>query len=267
MRMTSRHLHIAGALLLGLSCAAQAADTVSSYPGIVVDDVRHVLTSPSRWQEKEWHEFGIAAISVVGVAAIIDRPVQDEMRRHAPNNSGFMLTVERFGAEYSVGVLGGFFLAGAMGNETAAAVALDGVAASLIASGMITPAIKTVTGRARPRENVGTAKFQPFNVGYSFNSSFPSGHTTEAFALASVIAGHYEETWVACASYSVAGLVGAARSYHDAHFASDVLAGALIGTLVGKSVVAHNKQMRSGQMALLPEITPGMVGVRIVRKF
>ena len=65
--------------------------------------------------------------------------------------------------------------------------------------------------------------------------------------MASVIANHYDETWVSYSSYTVAGLVGVARIYHDAHFASDVLAGALIGTLVGKSVVARNKTMRSRQ--------------------
>lgn len=267
MRLASIQLLCAGSLLLGLACAAPAAGAEPSYPEIVADDVEYVLTAPSRWQEKEWQDFGLAALGVVGVAAIIDRPVQDEMRRHAPNDNGFILTVERFGAEYSVGVLGAFFLAGVMGNETAAAVTLDGLSASLIASGIITPTIKTIVGRARPRENAGTATFQPLNVGYSFNSSFPSGHTTEAFALASVIANHYEETWITGASYLVAGLVGAARSYHDAHFASDILAGALIGTLVGKSVVAHNKQMRSGQVTMLPEIAPGFVGVRLDKKF
>jgi membrane-associated phospholipid phosphatase len=253
--------------LLGFACTARAADTAPSYPEILVDDVKYVITSPSRWQEKEWRDFGLAAISVIGVAAIIDRPVRDEMLRRAPNNNVFMLGVERFGAEYSVGVVGGFFLAGAMGNETAMEVAQDGIAASLIASGLITPTIKFVVGRARPREDVGIAKFHPFSLGYSSNSSFPSGHTTEAFALASVIANHYEETWVTWSSYSIAGLVGAARMYHHAHFASDVLAGGLIGTLVGKSVVAHNRQLRSGQVALLPELTPGLVGVRIVARF
>ena len=104
-------------------------------------------------------------------------------------------------------------------------------------------------------------------MSYSSNSSFPSGHTTEAFALASVIADHYQESWVGYASYSVAGLVGIARSYHGAHFASDVLAGALIGTLVGKSVVAHNNQLRAGKVVMLPEIGPGMIGVRLTRNF
>ena len=68
---------------------------------------------------------------------------------------------------------------------------------------------------------------------------------------------------MACASYSIAGLVGVARSYHGAHFASDVVAGALIGTPVGKSVVAHNNPLRSGKVVLQPEITPESIGVRI----
>lgn len=256
-----------GVLLLGLACAAHAADAPPSYPEILVGDVRHVLTAPTRWQEQEWQNFGLAAASVIGVAAIIDRPLRDEMRRHAPNNNGVMLKVERFGAEYAALTVGGFYLAGVIGNDTAAAVAQDGLTASLIASGLITPTIKFITGRARPRENAGIATFHPLSFRYSSNSSFPSGHTTEAFALASVIANHYEETWVTCSSYTLAGLVGIARSYHGAHFASDVLAGALIGTLVGKSVVAYNKPMRSGKMALLPEITPDLIGVRFTASF
>ncbi|MEO6975628.1 MAG: phosphatase PAP2 family protein [Gallionella sp.] len=253
-------------LLVG---TARADDTPSySYPAILLDDAQHVLTAPTRWQKPEWQYLGLAAVGVIGIAAIADGPVRDEMARHTPNDNRFMRNIERFGAQYSVGVLGGFYLAGAIGNnETATAVAQDGLTASIIASGIITPAIKFVTGRARPRENLGVAHLHPFSLSYSSNSSFPSGHTTEAFALASVISSHYEETWVACASYSVAGLVGVARSYHGAHFASDILAGALVGTLVGKSVVAHNKSLRPGNVMLLPEFTTGTIGVRLTSNF
>jgi hypothetical protein len=264
-----KRLLSAGILLLCLNGAAHADGTAPpSYPEILVDDVKHVLTAPARWEQRDWRNLGLATFSVIGVAVIADRPVSDEMRRHAPNNNGFMRGVERFGAEYSLAVLGGFYLAGAAGNnDNAVAVAQDGLAASIIASGIITPTIKFITGRARPRENAGTATFHPFSTNYSSNSSFPSGHTTQAFALASVIANHYDETWVSYSSYTVAGLVGVARSYHGAHFASDVLAGALIGTLVGKSVVAHNKSLRSGKVAVLPEIAPGLIGVRLTSRF
>jgi len=268
MRPVCTHLLCSGAFLLSLNGIAHAENNQpTSYPEILANDVKYVLTSPSRWQEPDWENLGLASIGVIGVGVLADRPVRDEMRRHAPNNNGFLLTIERFGAEYAALTVGGFYLAGAMGNETSAQVAQDGLAASLIASGIITPTIKFITGRARPRENAGIAKFHPFSLSYSANSSFPSGHTTEAFALASVVAAHYEETWVSCASYSMAALVGIARSYHDAHFASDVLAGALIGTFVGKSVVEHNKPLRSRKVLLLPEITPDMIGMRLMSSF
>ena len=269
MRLARKHLLSVSVCLLCLNGIARADDAPApAYPEILADDIKYVLTSPARWDENDWRHFGIAVAGVVGVAATLDGPIRDEMRRHAPNDNRFLHHVERFGAEYSLAVLGGFYLAGVSGdNETAISVAQDGLSASIIASGIITPTIKFITGRARPRENLGIAHFHPFSLSYSSNSSFPSGHTTQAFAVASVIANHYDESWVAYSSYTVASLVGVARIYHDAHFASDVLAGALIGTLVGKSVVAHNKSLRPAKVAVLPEIAPGWTGVRLTRDF
>ena len=248
--------------LLCYSCQTEADQT--SFPELVIGDIRHVIGAPARWDETEWHQAGWVTLGILGTAAIVDRPLQDEMRRHAPNNNSAILQVERLGAQYSVGVLGGFYLAGVTGNETAAEVAQDGLAASLIASGLVTPSIKLVVGRSRPRANAGIANFKPFS---DPNASFPSGHTTEAFALASVIANHYDERWVQYSAYSLAGLVGVARSYHDAHFASDILTGALIGTLVGQSVVTHNRTLRAAKIAVLPDLTAGQVGVRVVGNF
>jgi hypothetical protein len=251
-------------LLFALTQVAHAEDAPPSYPQMVVDDVKHVLSSPARWDKQDWRNAGWASLAVVGTAIAIDRPLRDEMRRHAPNNNNFF-QIERLGAEYAVGVVGAFYVAGAVsGNDNAVQVAQDSIAASLIASGIITPAIKLAVGRSRPRQNTGIGYFKPFG---NANASFPSGHTTEAFALASVIANHYEETWVTCASYSVAGLVGIARTYHDAHFASDVVAGAMIGTLVGKSVVSYNQRLRAGKVALLPDITQQARGLRLVGIF
>jgi membrane-associated phospholipid phosphatase len=269
MNRACKQLLYVSVCLLCLNGTARADDaSTPPYPKILADDVKYVLTAPGRWDERDWQHFGIAVAGVVGVAAALDGPIRDEMRRHAPNDNQFLHHVERFGAEYSLAVLGGFYLAGVSGdNETAISVAQDGLSASIIASGIITPTIKFITGRARPREDLGVAHFHPFDLSYSPNSSFPSGHTTQAFAVASVIANHYEQPWVAYSSYTVAGLVGVARIYHDAHFASDVLAGAMIGTLVGKTVVAHNKSLRSNKVAVLPVIAPGWIGVQLTRDF
>lgn len=259
-------LRLAAALaLLALALSVRAEDTLWDLPAIVSDDAVHVLSAPARWEQDDWQNLGLGVLAIAGVSLALDRPVRDEMRRHAPNNNVFIKQVERFGAEYAVATAGAFFLAGTLGDdERSRQVTEDIVSASLIATGLITPAIKLVAGRARPYANKGIYYFKPFS---DSNASFPSGHTTEAFALASVIANHYEDTWVSVASYSIAGMVGLARTYHDSHFASDVVAGAMIGTLTGKSVVAHNRERRTGKVVLLPDIAPGQYGLRLAGAF
>lgn len=253
--------------------AATAADTSNksdespapSYPVLVVDDVKHVLSAPVRWDRDDWKMFGWSTAAVLGTALVVDRRWSDEMRRHAPNNNPFLKQVERFGAQYSVGVVGGFLAAGVLsGDENTLETGEDSLTASLVASGIVTPTIKLIFGRARPRADKGANYFRPFS---NPNASFPSGHTTEAFALASVISAHYDDAWVGYTAYGIAGLVGIARTYHAAHFASDVLAGAMIGTAVGKSVVSYNTGRRAGKIALVPNLAPGVMGVQLVGNF
>jgi len=259
-------------LIFGLYAALQlcnaslAADSAHSYPTVLFEDIKFTVTSPARWQADDWKEMAWASLAVFGTAMVIDGPLRDEMRRQ-PKENNFMLNIERFGAEYSLGVIGGFYLAGSLAdNDTAITVAQDGLTASIIASGLIAPTIKIATGRSRPYENTGVNDFHALGAN-KLNSSFPSGHTTEAFALASVIAAHYEETWIKSSAYAVATLVGIARTYHDAHFASDVLAGALIGSWVGQSVVSRNRMRRSGTMLLLPDTANNLLGLRLSANF
>jgi hypothetical protein len=243
-----------------------AADSAPGYTSLLLDDIHETTTAPTRWQPSEWNNLGWASLSIAATITFVDAPWRDEMRRQ-PQGNVVLTQVERLGAEYSIGVIGGFYLAGSLtDNETAHNVAQDGLTASIIASGLITPALKITTGRSRPYENTGSNDFL-FLGAQNRNSSFPSGHTTEAFALASVISAHYEETWVKATAYTTASLVGLARTYHDAHFASDVLAGALIGTWVGQSVVSHNKEKRGHNLALLPETNTDSTGLHLTGNF
>ncbi len=112
---------------------------------------------------------------------------------------------------------------------------VEAAAASIVASGIVTPALKRLVGRSRPWASRGAFDFHALTG----NESFPSGHTTQAFAAASVFAAEAHPLWAKALIYGVAGGVATARLYHDAHFLSDVAAGATIGTLVGRSVVAR----------------------------
>ena len=73
------------------------------------------------------------------------------------------------------------------------------------------------------------------------NKSFPSGHTSNAFTLATVVERHYG--WkLGVPAYAVAAAMGYSRLVQDKHHLSDVVAGATLGYIVGRTVVRVNGQ-------------------------
>src|ERR1019366_5142562 len=132
----------------------------------------------------------------------------------------------------------GFEAWGELGGDMRAKdAAMDGLTSSIIASGIITNSLKIVVGRERPSTTTATFRFKPFSGNYSF----PSGHATQAFAVATAIAENYPKWWVEGLAYGAAGLVGYARIEQNAHYASDVVAGSLIGWSVARAVVHRNQ--------------------------
>jgi membrane-associated phospholipid phosphatase len=72
---------------------------------------------------------------------------------------------------------------------------------------------------------------------FTGGNSFPSGHATNAFALATVIANEYKDRpLVRWGAYGVAGLVGVSRFTGRRHFLSDVVVGGAIGYSIGRYV-------------------------------
>jgi membrane-associated phospholipid phosphatase len=71
--------------------------------------------------------------------------------------------------------------------------------------------------------------------------SFPSGHTSNAFAWATV-ANHYYGPKFGVPAYLLAGLIGVGRMEKNVHWLSDVVGGASIGYLVGRTVVRKDSE-------------------------
>lgn len=224
-----------------------AEEPISPFSGhyvrLLVSDAAHILTAPMRWDREDWRDVSLYAAGV-GAVMLLDKPVYEEVQRNRTESiDDFASTVQDLGSYPSFGIMGAFYVAGALlEDERARTVAMDAFASSLVSAGMITTTLKVAAGRSRPNEEEGAYRFKPFGGDHSF----PSGHTTQAFSLASVIAEHYDERWIDITSYGMATLVGLARIEQEAHFPSDVVAGAVIGTLVGKAIVRYNKGHRTG---------------------
>ena len=98
-------------------------------------------------------------------------------------------------------------------------------AIAVTTAGIVTVGLKEVCGRSRPRETGDPYQFDPF----SGHDSFPSGHTTLAFATATALDRETGSMWVPIVAYPTAALVGWSRVADREHWTSDVVAGAAIG--------------------------------------
>jgi len=139
----------------------------------------------------------------------------------------------------------------------------------------ITWVVKGLAGRARPFAT-GDTTAHDFKFAGGFTNadrqSFPSGHTTAAFAAAAAVTSEAERMWphhfwlVAPVMFGGASLVGLSRMYHDKHWASDVALAAAIGTFSGLKVVryAHeHPNNRLDRIILRVQAAPAPDGNRI----
>ena len=223
------------------------------YVKLLWDDTKETATGPLHWDGDEWRNFGLITGGLAITIAFLDKPIRDAAQRSRSSSADdFFRNVEKFGTKsYGLPVLVGFYAVGAAADDyNAKTVALDGFSASVISS-LTTSIFKGISGRARPSSGLGPHHWNLFGG----DQSFPSGHATGAFAFASVIAAHYDNAWVASASYTIASLVGVARIEQNAHWTSDVIAGSLIGGLIGHHLVNFNETWRKEHgLGMMPEL-------------
>jgi membrane-associated phospholipid phosphatase len=118
---------------------------------------------------------------------------------------------------------------------------------SIILAQVATGTIKMVVGRARPYASPANAADFQFMRGFKSDAyrSFPSGHTTSAFAFAAAVSSETQRWWpgsrwiIGPIIYGGATLTGMSRVYNRQHWASDVMGGAAIGTFTALKVVRY----------------------------
>jgi len=251
----------------GEDTAHDAVDGVSAHmtaAKLLLVDVREVLRSPEHWQGRQWALFGFEVAAVVGVGAADESLQRDARRRRSKTADNIAKDFRTFGNYGSFEVLGGFYIGGLIAHDKKAQeTTLDGLFASGIAGGLISPFLKVVTGRTRPNRNVGAYKFHPFSIHYT---SFPSGESAQAFAVASVISTQYPHFLVEFIAYGAATLTSLGRIRENGHWSSDTLAGIFIGYHVGRAVVHINQRLRA-RVRVAPLIEPHARGLTLSTAF
>lgn len=87
--------------------------------------------------------------------------------------------------------------------------------------------VKLIVNRERPGDQYPDI-IHPYNVVHGH--SFPSGHTTSAFLLASTLSFQYKKAYIVAPAYLWATSVGYSRMRLGEHFPTDVLGGIVTGT-------------------------------------
>ncbi len=96
---------------------------------------------------------------------------------------------------------------------------------------LVVELVKALVHRGRPFIRLSQARIVGRRAG---GRSFPSGHTSQAFFMATLLAGYFHAgVWAVCLLYAIALLVGITRMYVGAHYPRDVLAGAILGSAWG----------------------------------
>lgn len=239
------------AMQLGSSHAALAQSAIRPVDSTATTSGQAPALAGRSWfASGDGRKIAFGAASVV-LSSALDEPLGQRLQRQSLQRNtslkNFANTVEAVGDPGALLLSASMYVGARLtGHQTVADAArhtLEGIAASAV----VTQTFKYGVGRERPNlSNTQNAfVFHPARGYQTDHNSFPSGHTTAAFAAATVFSMELQRAHpraarvVTPALYTVATLVGGARMFNNRHWFSDVAAGAFIGTFTGRRIVQH----------------------------
>lgn len=237
--------------LLGIALAASIVQPAGAWAqGVVTPTTDTVRTKPGR-PLFTYKDVLIASGFAIGTVAMIplDRHLALRLQDSSTQSNRFLKRtstgVELITAPGAYIIGGSMYLIGKVGHfDRLADLGWHGTEAVLVAQGL-TYMAKGIVGRQRPYISGGIDP-DIFKLGKGFTNgdyaSFPSGHTSSAFAVASLVTNETTRWWphstwvIGPIMYAGATTVGLSRMYHSKHWASDVVLGAAVGTFSGRKV-------------------------------
>lgn len=220
LRLVPPVILLVAGLLVGNESQAQAVQ-----PREALEDAKLYFTAPLRWDGRDWLEFG-GTLAAIGVAAQFDEDVRDHFAGTSPQDLNGEDPHGSDDAVPALVLLTGTWLLAGIADEPGGWREFGSMLEATVLTAASGEVLKYTLGRQRPNETTDAGGW--FNGG----DAFPSLHAGAAFAIGTVFAesGDERHRWLRrTIGYGVAGYTAYARVEHNAHWTSDVIAGAALG--------------------------------------
>ncbi len=225
--------------------------TFNSYFILLGSDLKQSFTKPFHMSKKDWGTLGKFTLATVALS-FADEPIQEAALKLRNKNTGLNNVskyITNFGGNYEGYTLAALGTYGFIFKNEKMKTSVLLATQAYITGAAVETVSKYISGRTRPSYYaIGTdpeprllgpfSKTAKTSSGKKLYSSFPSGHTTVAFAAATVFALEYKDKpIVPIIAYSAATMIGLSRITENKHWITDVFVGAALGYLSGKQVV------------------------------
>ncbi|UCH84932.1 MAG: phosphatase PAP2 family protein [Candidatus Latescibacterota bacterium] len=216
----------------------------------------HTVTSPFRWDSRDFTRFGIFAGLTVG-AVFIDEDVREIFQKNQTDTGDFIAEIGNVYGNgfFAVGLTLLTYGSGAVfGAER---VRDTGMMLSdlLLTVLFVQQPLRIIVGRARPYANEGNLSFEPFTVADEY-ASFVSGHTWSAVGMSVVLSRNINNRWASIGLGTLAFVTAVSRMYVDKHWLSDVIMGGAFGYYSANTIVDWHDQKQENAKNLSFRPTP-----------
>jgi hypothetical protein len=213
------------------------------------------IKQPAKWEGSDWLRLGVVSAATFIMMETADQPIRDAVLKNQRYSKSVPMEFGRMWGEiYSPVVLFSGFAAYSLLTQDIGTrkIAYEIGQASLYAAGL-SFILKLAIGRSRPYLNEGAHSFSPFSsILNQDNKSIPSGHSTVAFILSTVLSRNVKSPVLKVLAYLPALLTIVSRVYQDQHWSSDAFAGAALGYFVATWVVDQHENNSNSILGMSP---------------
>ena len=229
-------------MALALAWGALAAGPAQSQPRLLwsapLRQLGAMAAAPLEWEARQWAWVPVG-LGAIGALAAVEPGLRDTMRGRTAELDALMPAASAAGEGWVLA--GAAAMAWGLGAGTASGKLQEAGAVTLQAlavSAVLTVGLKLAIGSVRPSTISSEHRYFDYHQPYGA-LSFPSGHSTSAFAAAEAFGATYGRWW----TYPLAATIAYSRVYEGAHWPADILAGAVLGILTGREAVKESRDL------------------------